>query len=95
MNKYEAMFIIKPDLSEDERKVLFNQINESVTKNEGNVAKAEVWSEKKKLCFPIKRNQEGAYYLVDFSVPPEAVTELRRIYKLNENILRVLLTRID
>lgn len=95
MNKYEAMFIVKPDLSEEERKVLFDQISEAVSKNQGSISKAGVWSEKKKLCFPIKKNQEGAYYLVDFSIAPETIVELRRIYKLNENILRVLITRVD
>jgi len=95
MNKYEAMFIIKPDLSEEERKILFNQISESITKNQGTVSKASIWSEKKKLCFPINKSQEGVYYLVDFSIAPDAVSVLRHIYKLNEYILRVLIGRIE
>jgi len=95
MNKYEAMFIVKPELSEEERKVLFNQINESVSKNQGNISKAGVWSEKKKLCFPIKKKEEGVYYLVDFSIAAAAIKEIKHIYKLNENILRVLITRVD
>ena len=33
MNKYEAMFIVKPDLPEEERKNLFHQIDEIVTKH--------------------------------------------------------------
>jgi len=95
MNKYEAMFIINPELSEEERKVLFNQISESISKNEGHISKAGVWSEKKKLCFPIQKKQEGVYYLVDFSIPAAAIKEIKHIYKLNEHILRVLITRVD
>ncbi len=95
MNKYEAMFIIKPDLSEEERKILFNQISESITKNQGTVVKAGAWSEKKKLCFPIKKSQDGDYYLMDFSIAPDAISILRPIYKLNEHILRVLITKIE
>ncbi len=93
MNKYEAMFIVNPNLSEEERKELFNQIGEAVTKNNGTIANAAVWTEKRKLYFPIKKHREGLYYLVNFSVPPLAVKDIRRVYKLNENILRVLLTR--
>lgn len=95
MNKYEAMFIIKPDLSDTEKKNLFNQINDAVIKSNGNVSSADIWSEKKKLYFPIKKYQEGVYYLVNFSVSPDMITKIRQAYKLNENILRVLITRLN
>lgn len=95
MNKYEAMFIIKPDLSEDERKTVFNQVSDVVTKNNGSVASASVWLERKKLYFPLNRQQEGLYYLMNFSVGPLAVKDITHAYKLNENILRVLISKID
>ncbi len=95
MNKYEVMFIIKPDLSQDQKKALFNQISDALTKNKGNVLQAAIWSEKRRLCFPIKKYQEALYYLMNFSLDPLAITELRRVYKLNENILRVLITKVD
>lgn len=93
MNKYEAMCIINPNLSEEERKVLFAQIGEVVSKNNGSISGASVWAEKRKLYFPMKKHREGLYYLVNFSAPPMAIKEIRQAYKLNENILRVLLTR--
>lgn len=94
MKKYEAMFIVKPALSEDEKKNLFSQIAEVITKNSGEVAKANVWSERRRFYFPIKKSDEGIYYLVNFSLPPEGVTKARQAYKLNENILRVLITAL-
>ncbi|MDD5432804.1 MAG: 30S ribosomal protein S6 [Candidatus Omnitrophica bacterium] len=94
MNKYEAMFIIKPDLSEEERKTLFNQIGESITKNSGVVTQAAVWAERKKLYFPIKKFQEGLYYLVNFDLPAPGVKEIRQAYRINESILRVLVSRL-
>ncbi|HTZ11906.1 MAG TPA: 30S ribosomal protein S6 [Candidatus Margulisiibacteriota bacterium] len=95
MNKYEAMFIVKSDLPEEERKTLFNQIGEAVTKHKGEISNAAVWAEKKRLHFPLKKQQEGLYYLMDFMLAPAAVSELRQVYKLNENILRVLITRSE
>jgi small subunit ribosomal protein S6 len=93
MRKYEAMFIIKPDLSEEEKGVLFNQLNEAIIKNKGNVVQSGVWSEKRSLIFPIKKYSEGIYYLVNFTLEPAIITELRNAYKLNEGILRVLITK--
>jgi small subunit ribosomal protein S6 len=92
MNKYEAMFIIKPTLSEEERKVIFNQISDAIIKNGGAVSKAAIWSEKRKLYFTIKKFQEGVYYLVNFDLTPASIVKIRQAYKINENILRVLIT---
>jgi len=90
--KYEGMFILKPDLTEAERKTVFTQIGEVISKNKGEVSEGAVWSEKRKLCFPIKKQQEGLYYLVDFSAPTPAIKDIRGAYNLNENILRALIT---
>ena len=95
MNKYEAMFIIKPDLSEDDKKTLFNQIHDAVLKNNGNILQASIWSEKRKLYFTIKKYREGIYYLINFSLTPEGITKIGHAYKLNENILRVLITKTE
>jgi small subunit ribosomal protein S6 len=95
MNKYEALFIIKPDLSEEERKNLFNQINEAVAKNQGSVSQGAVWAERKKLFYPINKCREGLYYLLNFSIVPSAIKEINHTYKLNENILRVLITKVE
>ena len=95
MNKYEAMFIIKPDLSEDEKKVLFDQISDAVVKNNGKVLGGSIWSEKRKLCFTIKKYREGVYYLLNFSAIPTSIVNINHTYKLNENILRVLITKLE
>jgi small subunit ribosomal protein S6 len=95
MNKYEAMFIIKPDLSEDKRGALCTQINDTVTKSNGEVLSANIWSEKRKLYFTIKKYREGIYYLMNFRVAPEEIIKIRHAYKLNENILRALIIRLE
>ena len=95
MNNYEAMFIVKPELSEEERKTLFQQINDSVTKNSGTVNQGALWSEKRKLFFPIKKYTEAVYYLLNFTINPLAIKDIRHAYKLNENILRVLITKFE
>ena len=94
MNKDEAMFIVKPDLPEEERKNLFKQIDDSVTKNNGSVSSGAVWAEKRKLIFPINKQQDGVYYLLNFQIDPQAIKQIEHTYKLNEDILRVLITRL-
>ena len=95
MKNYEAMFIVKPDLSEEGKKELFNQINDAVVKNQGSVSAGSVWAEKRKFLFPIKKQQEGLYYLLSFSALASAIGEIKRVYQLNEFILRVLITAVE
>ena len=92
MKKYEAMVIVKPDLNDDEKKNLFNQINDAVTKLNGKVISSGIWSEKRKFFFTIKKYKEGVYYLLNFVMDPATVNKVSLAYKLNENILRVLIT---
>ncbi len=94
MNKYEAMFIVKSDLSDADKKALFDQISDAVTKHNGKVVSAAVWAEKRKLFFPLKKQREGLYYLLSFNAEAPAIKDIRHAYKLNENILRVLITRL-
>ncbi len=95
MKKYEAMFIIKPDLSENDKKSVLSQINEAVVKNGGNISSSNIWAEKKKLTFVIKKFHEGTYYLVNFTSGGDAIAKLRDIFQLNEHILRVLITKME
>lgn len=95
MRKYEAMFILKPDLSEEERTTLCNQMSDIVSKSSGKASQVALWAEKKKLYFPLKRYREGVYYLMNFSVDPKAITDIKHAYQLNESILRVLITKIE
>jgi len=91
MKKYEALFILKPDLSDEEKKMLFLQLNDAIAKRQGGVVNAGVWGEKRKLYFPLKRYREGLYYLISFDALPASLDEINHAYRLNENILRVLI----
>lgn len=93
MNKYEAMFIINPELTEDDRKALFGQIAETIGKNGGKVVSADIWSERRRLTFNIKKKSEGVYYLAHFELPTAGLDKIRYAFKLNENILRVQILR--
>ncbi|MEK6567489.1 MAG: 30S ribosomal protein S6 [Candidatus Omnitrophota bacterium] len=92
INNYEAMFILQPNLSETQGKEAFAQLDEAIIKNEGQIVTSGIWSEKRKLGYPIRKFQEGLYYLITFKAKSSAILKLRQIYKLNENILRILIT---
>jgi small subunit ribosomal protein S6 len=92
MKKYEGMFIVNPELGEEAQKELLTKIRDVIEKNNGKLFTSDIWSEKRKLYFPIKKYREGIYYLVNFSCATGDVSKIAHEYKLNENILRVLIT---
>ncbi len=93
MNTYEGMFLIDAKLDQKAANSIFDQIKGIITKNEGNIISSRIWTEKRRLCFPIKKNQEATYYFVSFNLQPLLIDKIRQAYRLNENILRVLIIR--
>ncbi len=92
MNEYEGIFVIKPDLSEEDIKTVFKSISDLITKNSGNVKKEENWG-KRPLAYPVKKFKEGYYYKLEFTAPPGSIEKLDAAYKLSAGILRAMITR--
>lgn len=92
MNNYEGLFIIKPDLKEEDVKNVFKAICDSVAKTGGTVKKEENWG-KKQLVYPVKKSKEGYYYKLDFTGPADSISKLDAGFKLNADILRTMITR--
>ncbi len=90
MKEYKALFIIDPD-KENSLEEIAKSITGSITGNDGKVNKEENWG-KQKLAYPIKKNQEGIYYKLNFSIDPLKISALNNGYKLNTNILRCMIT---
>lgn len=93
MNKYEAMFIVRTDLNEADKKTLQGQITEAITKNEGKIVTTLVWAERKKLTFDIKKFKEADYFLVNFEILAEKINAIKEVYRLNESILRLIILK--
>ena len=93
MAKYEAMVIVNPNLNEEQKKEISAHVSDVIVKNQGEVVNLTVWSERRKLAYPMKKFQEGIYYLLNFTADPASIIKLKQAYKLNENIIRMLILR--
>jgi len=98
MRKYEAMFILRPDLNETERTGMFNQIKDILGKFKINITKADIWAEKRKMYFSLSlkgkglKFMEGLYYLVEFDAVPTEIKNINETLRIKEDILRFLIT---
>ncbi|MBN1526623.1 MAG: 30S ribosomal protein S6 [Candidatus Omnitrophica bacterium] len=92
MENYEGLFIVKPDLRDEEVKNVCKSIGDAIAKNGGSVQKEEEWG-KRPLAYKVKKSGDGYYYKVDFSAPPAAIMKLETAYKLHPGILRTMITK--
>lgn len=95
MNRYEAMFLLRTDLGQEKTKALISQINDVVIRNQGQMLSSGVWQEKRKLAYPIKKQREATYYLMNFKAEPLSLGKMHQEYKLNENILRFMIFKLE
>ena len=91
MKKYELLYILRPDLEEDARKKVVESLSDLLTKNGAKVNKTEEWG-LKQLAYEIKKFTKGYYVLVKFEAEKAALDEFDRMTKINQNVLRFLIT---
>lgn len=89
---YEVLVIANSALSDDEIAKQVSDIENVIKKTKGSVNNIEKWG-RKKLAYEIKRFSEGYYILIYFTGAPETISELDRILKINDNILRHMIVR--
>ncbi|MGI6707164.1 MAG: 30S ribosomal protein S6 [Clostridia bacterium] len=94
MNKYEALYIIDPSLEEEARKAVIERFSELVTSNGGTVDEIDEWGNRR-LAYPINDLNEGYYVLMHFTAEPDFPRELERNYRISDDILRYLITKLD
>ena len=91
MNKYESIIIVNPSVDEEGVKALTEKFT-GLINNAGKVESFENMG-KKKLAYPIKKNEEGLYMLINFEAKPELVSELERVYRITDEILKFIVIR--
>lgn len=94
MRLYEIMFIIRPDVPEEEREKLVQQMQGVVTGSGGTVQKAEKLG-LRRLAYRVSRQREGFYVLFTIEGSGDAVREFERRLKVTDAVIKYLTVRID
>ena len=68
MGKYELVVIINAQLNQEEKDKVFKQATDGVLKGGGKVINSQVWLERHKFTFRMKKCSEGTYYLINFEM---------------------------
>ena len=93
MRKYELVCIVQPDLDETAFKGALERVQGWVTEAGGSVDKVDVWG-RRRLAFPIHKQRDGQYVLLNISLDPKSASDLERNIRYLETVLRHMLTAI-
>ncbi len=94
MAHYELMYILKPDLGEEQVAADIERYNQTIQQQNGIVEKTEKWG-RRKLSYEIDGYGEGFYMVVTFTGEGEIGNELTRVLKIHDDVIRSIVVRID
>lgn len=87
--RYETLFLLHPDLSEEEIKKIEEKCVNIINETQGKLLKLDEWGYRK-LAYEIKGQTRGFYFLLDYAGSPNMLAELERQMRIDERVFRYL-----
>lgn len=94
MRIYEELFVLRPDVTEEEVNALLDQLRPVITTGGGTIEKEEKWGVRR-LAYRVEKKTEGFYILLQFNAPPQTVRELERRLRVQDSVMKFITVRID
>ena len=94
MEKYDAMYIIRPNVEEEARKALISEISAILTDRGATDLTVKEWGSRK-LAYEIQDFKEGYYVDMEFKLENvEALEEFTRVCNIKETVLRHIVVKL-
>ena len=94
MRSYELVFIVHPEVDDDDFAAVVERVTSLVERNSGKVAQSDLWG-LRRLAYPIQNQWEGQYVLMQLEIEPHGVAGLERDLVLVEEVIRHLIVRVE
>lgn len=94
MSLYETIFIARQDLSPAQVEELASTYTDIITQGGGSISKTEFCG-LRTLAYKIKKNRKGHYVLMNIDAPADAMKEMERQMRLNEDLLRYMSLKVE
>jgi len=98
MREYELYLVLDAEAEEEDVEAILERVTELVSAGDGE-ASGEVTRVdargKRRLAYPIKKRRESRDFVLTLNTPPQALADIERFLKLEEQVLRYLLVRTD
>ena len=95
MRKYESVILIKPTLEPEKATEVSNKFVELVKANGGKAEAKKVLDKTEKTPFEVKKHNTAYKQVIEFEAMPEFILEFERNLKIDENVIRFFVLRLD
>ena len=87
MRYYETLYLLSPELSEDEYKDVIKKFNGIIEKNKGVVIKVDEWG-LRELAYRVRKFDKGYYILLQYCGEPGITHEVERDMRLDDRVMK-------
>ncbi len=95
MKKYETIFIMDPDLVDEQTQATMEKIKGIISQSEGaELFKMEDWG-MRNLAYNVRKKSRGRYILLHFSGTPTLLSELHRNFRVMDAVIKFQSVRLD
>ncbi len=93
MRRYETIYILRPNLGENEITKVIESTNQIITDVDGSIITLDRWGIRK-LAYLIKKEAQGYYVFCDYAATPEAVSEIERKFRIDDSVLKYMTVKL-
>jgi small subunit ribosomal protein S6 len=90
---YELIYIVSPEVSDEELPQVIEKMSQSVNSAGGNVVEVTRWG-RKRMAYPIRRFSEGNYVFNKIELEPVKVKDIEANLRLSNEVLRHLMVKV-
>jgi small subunit ribosomal protein S6 len=94
MRMYETIYIVQPDLGDEEIKALSTKVQDIVANMNGDFKRLEDWGTRK-LAYAINKAPRGRYFYLRFDGDSALIAELERRLRLDDKVIRYQSVKIE
>jgi small subunit ribosomal protein S6 len=94
MRRYETIFIIDPDLSEEGRTPIFERLKDLFLQHNGLLVVVDEWGARK-LAYEIKKKPRGYYVRLDYCGVGILVNEIERFFRIDDRVLKYMTVLLE
>ena len=94
MSLYEHVIISRPDISSTQVEEMVQNVTKKVQNLGGDVEGTEYWG-LRNLAYRLNKNRKAHYSMLKINAPSDAIHEIERQHRIDEDVLRYMSIRVD
>ncbi len=94
MNKYEIMFVVRPDMEEAEIRKTAEEMKKVLETGKANFVEEKNMGQRE-LAYEVKKFKTGYYFLYIVEANSDVIDEFDRVVRINEKVIRHLIVKVE